>query len=430
MSETRVPREGTPAEVRSDRVPRLPGGGRDIPRFRARRTRRPLLPLLALWVLAGLLALTATTVPAQRAHAVNGSTSPCALQGRGTTVDEGQNTDYTQFLDPLGVKNVGVVYVDFPDVAGAGGVADYYNLLTPAADWVWNASYGKTGLSMRPVVNRWIRMPSPSNAYGTSSPTYQQHTRYVTDALRAAADAGADLARYDLYYIVSTAHSQVSGSHAWYWTPTQPIVIKGTTIRWAVTFGTDMWHWGYKVAAHETAHVFGAPDLYAFSGDQHRYVGGWDVMGHIAGAAPQYFGWLSWKFGWTGDGQTVCVWQNRTQNTATLNGVEYVGGTKLLVVKTGATTAYVAEARRKAHNDSGACSSGVVIYKVDTSVTNGQGPIRVVPNPAAAAPPAGCGTLDMATWQPGQTFFDRAANVQFTVRSADAHTSTVNTVKW
>ncbi|MFG3013508.1 M6 family metalloprotease domain-containing protein [Streptomyces cinerochromogenes] len=427
MSETRVPREGTPAKAGTDGRDRLPGEVRNIPRFRLPRTRRPF-PLLVLWALTVLLALTA--VPAQHAHAVNGSTSPCALQGWGTTVNEGQNTDYTQFLNPLGIKNVGVVYVDFPDVAGAGDVADYYNLLSPAADWVWNASYGKTGLSMRPMVNRWVRMPSASNAYGTSSPTYQQHTRYVTDALRAAADAGADLARYDLFYIVSTAHSQVSGSHTWYWTPTQPIVIKGTTVRWAVTFGTDMWHWGYKVAAHETAHVFGAPDLYAFSGDQHRYVGGWDVMGHIAGAAPQYFGWLSWKFGWTGDDQVVCVWQNRTQNTATLNGVEYVGGTKLLAVKTGTTTAYVAEARRKAHNDSGACSSGVVIYKVDTSVASGQGPVRVVPNPNAAAPPAGCGTLDMATWQPGQTFYDRAAGVQFTVRSADAYNSTVNAIKW
>ncbi|WP_318202268.1 hypothetical protein [Streptomyces sp. SCL15-4] len=182
MSETRVLRDGAPAEVRGG-VRRLPGEGRDSPRPRFR------LPSPALWVLAVLLALVTTAVPAQRAGAVNGSTSPCALQGQGTTVNEGQNTDYTQFLNPLGIKNIGVVYVDFPDAAGAGEVADYYNLLSPAADWVWNASYGRTGLSMRPVVNRWIRMPSASDAYGTSGPTYQQHTRYVTDALRTAAGA-------------------------------------------------------------------------------------------------------------------------------------------------------------------------------------------------------------------------------------------------
>ncbi|MFF9089958.1 peptidase M6 [Streptomyces sp. NPDC014991] len=379
---------------------------------------------------AVVILLALAVVPAQRAHAVNGSTSPCALQGQGTALNEGQNTDYTQYLNPIGTKNIGVVYVDFPDTTGAGDVADYYNLLSPAANWVWDASYGRTWLKMRTASNRWVRMPSASDTYGFPVPSYKQHSRYVTDALRAAAAAGADLSGYDMFYIVSTAHSQVSRSTAWFGTPTAPVVVNGTTIRWAVTFGTDMWHWGHKVAAHETAHAFGAPDLYAFGGDPYPFTRGWDLMGYLAGRGPQYFGWTSWKFGWTGDDQVVCVWQPRTQNTATLNGVEYTGGTKLLVVTTGPTTAYVAEARRKAYNDSAACSSGVIVYRVDTSVANGQGPIRVVPNPNAAAPPAGCDPLDMATWQPGQTFYDRGANVQFTVRSADAQNSTVNAVKW
>lgn len=396
-------------------------------RFSSRRLRHPV-PLLLLSVLAALVALA--LAPAQPAHAVNGSTSPCALRGQGTTVNEGQNTDYTQFLNPLGTKNIGLVYVDFPDTPGAGDVADYYNQLTPAAQWTWDASYGKTWLRMRTALNRWVRMPSASDAYGFPSPTWQQHAQYVTDALQAAADAGADLAPYDTFYVVSTAHSQVNRSAAWFGNPASPIAVNGTTIRWAVTFGTDMWHWGPKVAAHETAHLFGAPDLYSFSGDQHQYVGGWDLMGYVAGRGPQPFAWTSWKFGWTTDDQTVCVWQPRTQNTATLSGLTYGGGTKMLAVQTGPTTAYVAEARRKAYNDSDSCSSGVVIYRVDTSVANGQGPIRVVPNPNAAAPPSGCGTLDMATWQPGQTFYDRAANVQFTVRSADAYNSTVNAIKW
>ncbi|MFF3503452.1 peptidase M6 [Streptomyces sp. NPDC003247] len=389
--------------------------------------RRALLSC-ALCSLLALLAVTAA--PGQRAHAFNGSTSQCALRGQGTEVNEGQNTDYTQFQNPIGTQKVGVVYVDFPDAAGAGDVADYYNLLSPAAEWMRNASYGKTSLNLRPVVNRWLRMPSSSDSYGFGSLTYQQHTRYVTDALRAAANAGAGLADYDLFYIVPTNHSRIGHSTAWFWTPSNPIVINGTPIRLAATFGTDMWHWGFKVAAHETTHLFGAPDLYAFSGDQFQYTGGWDLMGHITGRGPQYFGWEAWKFGWIGDNQVVCVFQPRTQNTIALNGVEYTGGHKLLVVKTGPTTAYVAEARRKAHNDDNACSTGVLIYKVDTSIATGRGPIRVVRNPNAPAPPAGCDTLDMSTWQPGQTFYDSTTRIQFTVRSADDHHSTVNAIKW
>ncbi|GAA3052688.1 hypothetical protein GCM10020000_37830 [Streptomyces olivoverticillatus] len=67
--------------------------------------------------------------------------------------------------------------------------------------------------------------------------------------------------------------------------------------------------------------------------------------------------------------------------------MEYGGsGYKLAVIKTSATTAYVAESRKAANNDSNACATGVLIYKIDTSVTTGTGPIRVVSNPNAAAP--------------------------------------------
>jgi len=102
----------------------------------------------------------------------------------------------------------------------------------------------------------------------------------------------------------------------------------------------------------------------------------------------------------------------------------------LLVMKTGGTTAYVAEAWRKACNDSDACSSGVLIDEADTSTATGQGPVRVVADPNAPAPPAGCTTPDMATWQPGQTFYDPATNVRFTVQSAGDCNSTANAISW
>ncbi|WP_225833252.1 hypothetical protein [Streptomyces sp. NK08204] len=61
----------------------------------------------------------------------------------------------------------------------------------------------------------------------------------------------------------------------------------------------------------------------------------------------------------------------------------------------------LAESRKAAGHDSGACATGVVIYKVDTSTATGSGPIRVVTNPDAAAPTGNCTALDMQTWKPG-----------------------------
>ncbi|GAA0318974.1 hypothetical protein GCM10010302_67620 [Streptomyces polychromogenes] len=96
-----------------------------------------------------------------------------------------------------------------------------------------------------------------------------------------------------------------------------------------MTFGQDMWHWGAKLVAHETAHTFGLPDLYAFeaSSDAHRFIGGWDVMGLIGGRGSQFFAWHSWKLGWTGDGQVVCR-ATKGSDTVYLTAVEYGSGTK------------------------------------------------------------------------------------------------------
>jgi M6 family metalloprotease-like protein len=403
------------------------------------RTRLPL-PAAPLIVLSALLALLAlVTVPANPAHAYNGSTSTCALQGTTGYTDEGQQTDYTRFQNPVGTKRVGVIYVDFPDAVGTTTpLTPYYNQISGAANWLWNASNGKTWLDLQAPYGNWVHMPKNSTDYNWQRDfSWATHQTYVKDALTGAASAGVNLANYDTFYIVPTStaaaisHSptfiQDPNNVTWVWNgPTSSWV----AIHWAVTFGQDLWTWGSKVAVHETGHTFGLPDLYAFSGDLHQYVGGWDIMGKVSGPAPQFFAWHAWKFGWITDSQVSCLSTNDTYST-TLNGVEYGGtGYKLAVIKTSATTAYVAESRKAANNDSNACATGVVIYKVDTSTTTGNGPIRIVTNPDAAAPTGNCTTLDMQTWKPGQSFQDDTARIRIYVNSSDSFNDTVWTYKW
>jgi len=406
------------------------------------RSARPGHPLPAVLVLVLSALLALVTIPAGPAHAANTSRSACALPGTTGWTDEGQQTDYTTFQQPYapsassGPKTirVGMLYVDFPDAAGAGSPTDYYNRLAPAANWMWQASYGRTWLNIQAPWNGWLRMPSASTAYGwPGTPSYTLHQRYVLDAATAAANAGVDLSRYDMLYIVPTASATtINNSPTYIWNPGNPgVVVHGTTIRWAVTFGQDIWgSWGYKIADHETSHTFGLPDLYAFSGPRDQYVGGWDIMGYIGGPGPQYLGWQSWKLGWIDDAQVSCLSAHGTSYRTTLNATAYAPGSgsyKLVVLRTSATTAYVVESRRAAYNDSGLCSQGALIYRVDTSTWTGSGPIRTVHNPDAAAPPAGCQTQDMDTWRPGQTFRDTAAGVTISVVGADWYNDTVDT---
>ncbi|MEW2141085.1 M6 family metalloprotease domain-containing protein [Streptomyces sp. NPDC005409] len=403
-------------------------------RSRCSRVAAPVL------ILSALLVLLAPLIgPVGTAHGANGSTSACALQGTTGYTDEGQQTDYNRFQKPEGTKRVGVIYVDFPDAVGTTTPLDrYYSQISGAADWMWKASNGTVWLDMRAPYDNWVRMPKNSTDYNWARGfSWDTHRVYVKDALAGAADAGVNLANYDMFYVVPTSTAAaITHTPTWVQAPDNPTWVwnKATNawvmIKWAVTFGQDMWHWGYKVADHETGHTFGLPDLYAFNGEQHQYVGGWDLMGKVSGVAPQFLGWHAWKLGWITDGQVSCLSTNTTYST-NLNGVEYGGnGYKLTVIKTSATTAYVAESRKTANNDSGACATGVLIYKVDTSVASGSGPVRVVSNPKAAAATGNCTTLDMQTWKAGQTFQDESARIRIHVKSSDAYNDTVWTYKW
>ncbi|WP_035840728.1 M6 family metalloprotease domain-containing protein [Kitasatospora azatica] len=354
----------------------------------------------------------------------------CALPGRTGWTDEGHDTDRAQFQQPLGTKHVLMLFVDFPDAPATGALAEYYRQLAPAADWMRQDSYGRTRLDVTPL-NQWLHMPQDSASYGFQRGiTFEQHEAYVKQAVEAA-EPYADPSRYDMLYVVPTrSAAAISFSPTYLFNPTTAgITVNGKRIKWAVTFGQDMYNWGYKVADHETSHTFGLPDLYAFTGpDYHRFAGGWDLMGLISGPAPQHLGWERWKFGWIDDRQVACL-PAAGSRTVRLQAVERLGGTKIAVIRTGETTAYVAESRRAVDADAGACSTGVLIYKIDTAAQTGEGPVQIVNGNPDATPPAGCKPLDVAAYGPGQSFTDPAAGVRIDVLRRDRLADTITVTR-
>ncbi|MFC9242533.1 M6 family metalloprotease domain-containing protein [Streptomyces sp. NPDC057136] len=384
--------------------------------------------LLAALVAALLLLLALLTAPS--AHAAD-TPSACALRGTTGWTDEGHDTDYSVFQRPAGTLQVAMVFVDFPDAPATETPADDAAQITPGADWLWNASYGRTWLAIEQH-QRWVRMPHPSTDYGFERGlTHETHEAYLRDAVTAA-DPFVDFSRYSTVYVVPTRNAKaISFTPTYVYEPdTAGVVADGTTVKWAVTFGQDMWHWGAKLVGHETAHTFGLPDLYAFdaASDAHRFVGGWDVMGLIGGPGSQFFAWHSWKLGWTDDGQVVCR-ASVGSDTVYLTAVEYGGGTKMAVIRTSATTAYVVESRRAVHADTGVCSTGALVYRVDTAAETGHGPVRVMDAKPATTPASGCRPLDDAPYWSGESFTDAAAGVRIEVLGADGYGETVRISK-
>lgn len=358
--------------------------------------------LLSLALVAGLLV----------AAPVAGAAPGCALPGRTGWTDEGHDTDRVQFQPSTGARRVLTLFVDFPDAPATDATTEYENALAPADGWLREASYGRVSLSVTPL-RRWLRMPQLATSYGFDRGiTFEQHELYVRQAV-AAADPYADFSRYDLVYVVANrAASAITFSPTYlYDRRTAGVVADGTRVKWAVTYGQDMWRWGFKVAAHETGHTFGLPDLYAFTAPGHQYVGGWDVMGLISGPAPRYFGWHAWKLGWIDDAQVFCA-TGRGRWTVGLSSGGVVGGTKIAVLRTGETTAYVVESRRATGLDARSCSTGALVYRVDSAVQTGSGPIRVLDGNPGVTPPPGCAALDLAALRPGQSVQDGPVRVE------------------
>ncbi|MGY5125413.1 M6 family metalloprotease domain-containing protein [Streptomyces nigrescens] len=387
-----------------------------------------LRPLAAAFALVTCLATPAPSIAAAEPNSP-ASAADCALPGKTGWTDEGHDTDGTRFQRPDGTHRVLTLFVDFPDARATDSTDAYATHLAPAADWMVRASYGRSRLALSSL-HRWIRMPADSTSYGFERGlTFEAHEKYVRDAITAA-DPYADLSRYDMVYVVPTkTAAAITFSPTYLYDPATPgVTADGRRIKWAVTFGQDIWRWGHKVAAHETGHTFGLPDLYSFTGSTHRYAGGWDVMGNIAGAAPQYLGWHSWKLGWTRDHQVACL-PGSGRRTVRLSPVERPGGTKIAVLRTGETTAYIAESRRAEGLDRGACSTGVLLYKVDSATPTGEGPVRIINTHPATTPPTGCTSLDLAAYAPGQTFTDPDTGVRIDVLTGDKAGDTVRLSK-
>ncbi|MEM2342325.1 MAG: M6 family metalloprotease domain-containing protein [Candidatus Bathyarchaeia archaeon] len=295
------------------------------------------------------------------------------------------------FLSAVGRLRAVMLFVDFPNAPASNapeGYRDtepYYRWFAPAIDWFKASSYGRLDLEITPI-HKWYRMSKADSEYGFKRDVFTRnhHIEYIKEAV-SLADNDVDFSQYDIVYIVPSRNALnitysptfIGGRHC-------PIVADGKEIAYVVTFGRDMWRWGFKVLNHETGHILGLPDLYAFKPkmvgsrrDIHYYVGGWDLMGWISGHAPDFFAWSKLKLGWIDENQVDVAFEKGTTEYH-LTPIEISGDTKMVIIPSGPYMAYVAESRRPIVNDETAIDSGLLIYKVNIRIRSGRGPIRVI----------------------------------------------------
>jgi hypothetical protein len=180
--------------------------------------------------------------------------------------------------------------------------------------------------------------------------------------------------------------------------------------------------WAHMIVTHEAGHLMGLPDTSWFDEARtHRYdaVGGWDMQDSPFGTfgGVHHTAWHKWLLGWI-DPSELRGLERPAQLEETLTPVEVAGGVKAVVVPISATFAYVVEARARPTGARATCDKGVLVYTVDSTKRNGEGPMFVKPAQASTddARIRACGYRYAAAFDvgPGEvsTYDDSAVKVE------------------
>lgn len=359
-----------------------------------------------------------------RARAAVRPTGPCALSGAAGGAGGGVSESATTppgFVHPTGRVRALTVLIDFPDAPARISARSRYGEFFPAVpDYFRASSHGRLDYRSTPVL-KWIRMSRSLASYGIKrgtpfdAATGNGYAAVAKEIVRAV-DRDVDFRRYGLINVLVTPNAGPPATED-VWSVTfsggglgigtrDGTQLKNVSFIWSRQTGPS----AFRVLNHENAHSFGLPDLYFTDGRAASHpVGHWDPMDVDWGPNNDFLGWHKWKFGWLSRDQVDCVNRPGSVTEHRLVPLATRGGTKITVIPVSRRTAYVVEARRRGGLDPTACRPGVLVYRVATDVSSGNGPIRV----ADATPGSGgcyrgdsnviVGLTD-ATYRPGQTF--------------------------
>ena len=327
-------------------------------------------------------------------------------------LNEGVPTRTDAALPTLGTLKTVMLYVDFSDFPQTQSTQSLHDKLAPSAvDYFDAASYGRFQLQIDQAPT-WYRMPRPYADYFENDQgglPHDEQQDFIRDAMTLADDA-VDFSQYKGVYVVASQGSLPGVFVLPKLKPGFGITMDGTEMQAWMGIGSVAYYeaepgMGAKNSTwHDTAHWLGLPDLYGRTptSTTHEYVGSWDLMSdNVIG--PHFLAWHNYKLGWIDPAQLHCL-SSPGETQVDLTPASVTGGVKALVVPTGPSTAYVVEARRKTGIDAGLCDDGVLIYHVDATVWNGNGPVhvrRAQPDDAALAGYYDCGPAYNAAYDVG-----------------------------
>ncbi|MFJ6408826.1 M6 family metalloprotease domain-containing protein [Streptomyces hydrogenans] len=407
-----------------------------------RRIRRPVALAATAALLLTVLASASTTLPGP-APASAGPVAaapdttrlgPCRISTTlGVQMSEGLPTA-PGYARSTGDVRALTLMVDFPDARGEGTAMSRFREFFPqTADWFRVSSYGRLQYRAETPIPDWLRMPRPFSSYGIErgAPYEPGYRSFVEDIVKAA-DPKVDFSAYDLVNVLVTPNAgpsaldtvlsvTFSGNDDAPYADGVPLANTSFVYSRQDDGSGTYAQTGYRVLPHENGHVFGLPDLYTADGG--GTVGHWDIMSEDWGANNDLLGWHKWKLGWLDNDQIRCASVTGTSEHL-LTPLAVAGGPKLVFVPLSDTTGYAVEVRTREGNDESVCEPGVLVYRVESDVDTGHGPVTVADSDRTSG---GCtrrpnvhAELSDAPFRPGETFTDRTNGIRIGVVDEDA----------
>lgn len=347
------------------------------------------------------------------------------------------------FANSTGTFRGAVLFVDFPDADGAQSTVsqeDAMRLLrSTAPSWYEEASYGRLHFELTAVnpPNRWYRMSKPVADYGIAQCCSLPNVRAFVEEAIAKANPEVDFSGYDALWVIgpyeASAQMTILVDQRW---PGAGITVDGHELRrWisapaaypSVPTQIDPAIFSNWIVTHESGHLLGLPDLYLKPPgcptcvNTFEPVGYWDLMSDVPLHA-HFLAWHKWLLGWLDSSQLRGL-SGPGQVIADLAPLAAPGGVKAVVVPLTASTAYVVEARAPLGWESGLCDHGVLVYTVDSTKRNAEGPVSIKPAHASSTQTA-CGPIAEAAYDVGpdeiSTYDDAAAGVKVEVLAHNA----------
>ena len=298
----------------------------------------------------------------------------------------------TSSMSSIGSHKGLVLFVDFPDVSASSDLKSAWEKSSiPLAESLFNfASYGKFKLKidMSKKIYRiqknseyYALMEAPSGGPipGAPPPKLEE---VVSDAMTLA-DADIDFSNY-LFVTVATPKSpklSVGGATGLGPNPRQ---FDGVTYAKASFQSLDSLtplDKPYKTLnfAHDIGHLLGLSHPYVERAPTH---GAWDIMWNFA-YQNDFLGWNKWKLEWIAMDQVSCLSRNLDSEVITLLTPigDPINKNKMVVIKLNSTMALAIELRRKTPFEKlSTINEGVIVYTVDTTKGQGDGPFTLISN--------------------------------------------------